>query len=319
MNAPCEAHTNKVISPFSVAPMIDWTDKHCRFFLRLLSKNAFLYTEMITTGAILRGNIEQHLDFNPGENPLGLQLGGSDPAQLAECAKRGEAWGYNEINLNIGCPSDRVQKGKFGACLMKEPELVAECIFAMKSAVSPSIPVTIKTRIGVDEYDSYERLYDFIKKTSEAGCERFIIHARKAWLKGLSPKENREIPPLKYEIVQKLKSDFPKLKFILNGGIKDLKSAQLLLENFDGVMLGRAIMSDPYLLAHVDNLFYGQENIPVTREAALECYLDYASSQRKKNIPVSILARPIMGLYQGCAGAKAWRRNLLQFIQSESL
>lgn len=313
MNARCEAPMRK--SPvFSVAPMIDWTDRHCRYFLRLLSKRAFLYTEMITTGAILHGDAHRHLDFNSGENPIGLQLGGSNPADLAESAKRGEAWGYDEINLNVGCPSDRVQKGKFGACLMKEPELVAEGIAAMKSAVS--IPVTIKTRIGVDEHDHYDLLHHFIKTTAKAGCDYFIIHARKAWLKGLSPKENREIPPLQYETVQKLKADFPSIPFILNGGIKNLVSATELLKKYDGVMLGRAIMSEPYILAEVDQQFYGEKTVPISRENALECYLAYVREQREKGVPLSILARPIMGLYQGCAGAKSWRRNLLPFLQS---
>jgi tRNA-dihydrouridine synthase A len=313
MNARCEAPLRK--SPvFSVAPMIDWTDKHCRFFLRLLTRRAFLYTEMITTGAILRGDAHRHLDFNAGENPLGLQLGGSNPHDLAECAKRGQEWGYDEINLNIGCPSDKVQKGKFGACLMKEPDLVAECISAMKSAVK--IPVTIKTRIGVDEHDHYDHLQHFIKKQIEAGCDYFIIHARKAWLKGLSPKENREIPPLQYETVLKLKADFPGISFVLNGGINTLSTAKELLHNFDGVMLGRAVMTSPYLLSDVDALFYGDETIPYSREAALESYLAYVKEQRKNNVPWSVLARPIMGLYQGCTGAKAWRRNLLPFLQN---
>jgi tRNA-dihydrouridine synthase A len=314
MNARCEDLSRNLCPVFSVAPMIDWTDRHCRFFLRLLTKHAFLYTEMITTGAILRGDAHRHLDFNPGENPLGLQLGGSNPLDLAACAKRGEDWGYNEINLNLGCPSDKVQKGKFGACLMKEPDLVAECIFAMKSAVS--IPVTVKTRIGVDEHDHYDLLHHFIKKLADAGCDYFIIHARKALLKGLSPKENREIPPLRYEMVEKLKIDFPDISFVLNGGIKTLQSAKELLNNFDGVMLGRAIMTEPYLLSEVDHLFYGEKIIPNSRENALEYYLAYMKEQRKKNIPLSILARPIMGLYQGCAGAKAWRRNLLPFLQN---
>ena len=313
MNVQCEDSYNSN-SIFSVAPMIDWSDRHCRFFLRLLSKQALLYTEMITSGAILKGDAHRHLDFNPVEHPVALQLGGSNPQDLAECAKHGESWGYDEINLNLGCPSDKVQKGKFGACLMKEPDVVAECIFAMKSAVK--IPVTVKTRIGVDEYDHYDHLYTFIKKIAEAGCERFIIHARKAWLKGLSPKENREIPPLQYDVVKKLKADFPRLIFILNGGIKNIDNAKELLTEFDGVMLGRAIMDNPYLLAEVDNVFYGQKTVPLSRESALEYYLAYVKEQRKKNIPVSILARPIMGLYKGCIGAKAWRRNLLPFLQT---
>ncbi|MDX2164171.1 MAG: tRNA dihydrouridine(20/20a) synthase DusA [Gammaproteobacteria bacterium] len=314
MTVQCEASSYNTRSIFSVAPMIDWSDRHSRFFMRLLSKHALLYTEMITTGAILKGDAHRHLDFNPVEHPVALQLGGSNPNDLAECAKRGEDWGYDEINLNLGCPSDKVQKGKFGACLMKEPDLVAECISAMKSAVK--IPVTVKTRIGVDEHDHYELLQHFIHKLSDAGCERFIIHARKAWLKGLSPKENREIPPLQYDVVKKLKLDFPELKFILNGGIKDLTSAKQLATEFDGVMLGRAIMDNPYLLAEVDAIFYGQKTIPLSRENALECYVAYVKEQRKKNIPVSILSRPIMGLYQGCIGAKAWRRNLLHFLQT---
>ncbi|HEV2614029.1 MAG TPA: tRNA dihydrouridine(20/20a) synthase DusA [Gammaproteobacteria bacterium] len=315
MNARCEDPSRKLGPVFSVAPMIDWTDRHCRFFLRLLSKHAFLYTEMITTGAILHGDAHRHLHFNPGENPVGLQLGGANPTDLALCAKQGEDVGYDEINLNIGCPSDRVQKGKFGACLMKEPDLVAECISAMKSAVS--IPVTIKTRIGVDEHDHYDLLHYFIETTAQAGCDFFIIHARKALLKGLSPKENREIPPLRYEIVQKLKSDFPDISFILNGGIKSLETAKELSQQFNGVMLGRAIMHEPYILSDVDRLFYGDHRVPLSREDALEYYLAYMKEEHKKGVPLSILARPIMGLFQGCTGAKAWRRNLLQFLNSK--
>lgn len=314
MTMSCEDPVIKKTPVFSVAPMIDWSDRHCRFFMRLLTRHALLYTEMITTGAILKGNAARHLDFDPVEHPVALQLGGSHPRDLAECARQGEAKGYAEINLNVGCPSDKVQKGKFGACLMKEPDLVAECIFAMKSVVR--IPVTVKTRIGVDEHDHYDLLHAFIQKIAVAGCDRFIIHARKAWLKGLSPKENREIPPLQYDVVKKLKTDFPEKTFILNGGIKDIPSAKKLLTEFDGVMLGRAVMHNPYILSDVDNVFYGQKTVSLSRESALECYLAYVKTQRDKNIPVSILARPIMGLYQGCIGAKAWRRNLLPFLQA---
>ncbi len=300
---------------FSVAPMLDWTNRHCRYFLRLISKKAYLYTEMITTGAILRGDAHRHLEFNLMEKPVVLQLGGSDPKDLALCAQKGEEYGYDEININIGCPSSRVQKGRFGACLMKEPKLVAECVNAIKSIVN--IPVTVKTRIGVDDQDSYGQLSDFVKIVSLGGCETFIIHARKAWLKGLSPKENREIPPLRYDIVEKLQKDHPELSFILNGGIQTFEDARKQIELFSGVMLGRAVFHSPYLLlSQVDEVFYQAHEKVRSREEILDIYMDYAKYQLKKGVPISVLSHPLMGLYQGLPGARKWRRDLKQFFQA---
>lgn len=306
----------KNVTPlFSVAPMLDWTDRHCRYFLRLISKNAYLYTEMITTGAILHGDAHRHLNFNIMEKPVVLQLGGSDPKDLAVCAQKGEEYGYDEININIGCPSSRVQKGRFGACLMKEPELVAECVNTIKNQVS--IPVTIKTRIGVDDQDSYEQLSAFIETVSLGGCETFIIHARKAWLKGLSPKENREIPPLRYDIVEKLQRSFSGLNFILNGGIETFEDAQQQIELFSGVMLGRAVCHSPYLiLSQVDEMLYKSLEKTRSREEILDIYMDYAKKQIENGVPVSVLSRPLMGLYQGLPGARKWRRELKQFFQA---
>ena len=235
---------------FSVAPMLDWTDKHCRYFHRLVSKKALLYTEMVTTGAILHGDQERFLAFNAEENPVVFQLGGSDPAELAQCAKIVEQYGYEQVNLNVGCPSDRVQNGRFGACLMAEPMLVAECVAAMQQAVS--IPVSIKTRIGIDEQDSYEALQHFVFTVASAGCKDFIIHARKAWLKGLSPKQNREVPPLRYDVVYQIKKDFPNLNISLNGGVTSLDEAIEILQHVDGVMVGREVYHNPFLLAQVD-------------------------------------------------------------------
>ena len=297
------------LGQFSVAPMIDWTDRHCRYFLRLMTKHSILYTEMITTGAILRGSQVRHLDFHLAEKPLVLQLGGSDPKALAQCARVGEEYGYDAVNLNIGCPSSRVQSGRFGACLMKDPLLVAECILAMQSAVK--IPVTVKTRTGVDEQDSYENLAEFIKTVSSAGCKTFIIHARKAWLKGLSPKENREIPPLNYETVEKLQNDFSGLHFILNGGIHTLDQAKVLLKTFSGVMLGRVVMHSPYILSKVDQEIFGVRQTEVlSREEIIDSYKNYAREQHSQGVPLSVLLRPLMGMYQGEAGARQWRQNV---------
>lgn len=312
--------TKNVIPPFSVAPMLDWTDRHCRYFFRLISKKAYLYTEMITTGAILHGDANRHLEFNLMEKPVVLQLGGSDAKDLAMCAQRGEDYGYDEININIGCPSSRVQRGRFGACLMKEPQLVAECISNIKKHVN--IPVTVKTRIGVDDQDSYEALGKFVETVSLGGCKTFIIHARKAWLKGLSPKENREIPPLRYDIVEKLQKDFPELHFILNGGIETYEDAQKQLAVFSAVMLGRAVCHSPHLiLSQVDKLFDNDQNNQnkiFSREEILEIYMEYAKKQySERNAPISVLSRPLMGLYQGLPGARKWRRELKQFFQDK--
>lgn len=302
---------------FSIAPMMDYTDRHCRYFLRLISQHCWLYTEMIHMGAILHGDKERFLAYHANEHPLALQLGGSDPSNLAASAKIAEDYGYDEINLNVGCPSDRVQLGKFGACLMKDPTLVSQCVAAMRAAVK--IPVTVKTRIGVDDEDSYEYLKNFITQIAAAGCDIFIMHARKAWLKGLSPKENREIPPLCYEKVYQLKQDFPHLTFIINGGIKNLSEVQHHLKYVDGVMLGREVYRNPYLLAEVDNQFYGDNNKIISREEIVEKYKLYVQHQLTLGVPLSILLRPVMGLFQGMAGAKTWRRSLTESIHQKTL
>src|SRR5438477_7401321 len=248
---------NDLTHRLCVAPMMDWTDRHCRYFLRLVSPRAFLYTEMVTTGALEFGNVPHHLDFDAAEHPVALQLGGSDPYALAHCAKLGEAWGYDEINLNVGCPSERVQTGSFGACLMADPALVAQCVVAMRGAVA--IPVTVKHRIGLDHNEDYGFVRDFIGMVAAAGCEVFIVHARNAVLKGLSPKENREVPPLKYEIVHRLKRDFPALTIVINGGLTRWDAIERELSHVDGVMLGRAAYHDPWQLAQADWRAFGDE------------------------------------------------------------
>ncbi|HKP96238.1 MAG TPA: tRNA dihydrouridine(20/20a) synthase DusA [Fibrobacteria bacterium] len=296
------------MSRLSVAPMMDWTDRHCRFFLRLMSRNVRLYTEMVTTGAILHGKAERLLAYDPAEHPIALQLGGSDPAGLAACAKVGERFGYDEINLNVGCPSDRVQEGKFGACLMAEPDLVAACVRAMREAVY--VPVTVKTRIGIDDRDSYGELIHFIGTVSGAGCDTFIIHARKAWLQGLSPKENRTKPPLRYDVVGRLKADFPALKFVLNGGITSLDQAEGHLKVFDGVMLGRAAYENPYLLAEVDGRIFGETGGIPSRAEILEAFKPYVEAELKRGQRLHSMTRHILGLFQGVRGGRIWRRYL---------
>jgi tRNA-dihydrouridine synthase A len=292
----------------SVAPMMDWTDRHDRYFLRLIAPHALLYTEMITTGALIHGDRQRFLAFDPAEHPVALQLGGSDPKALAECAKMGEDFGYDEINLNVGCPSDRVKSGRFGACLMLEPAIVAECVLAMKQEVR--VPVTIKCRIGVDERDSYEELSQFIGTIAQAGCEIFIVHARKAWLNGLSPKQNREIPPLRYDVVRQIKQDFPALTIVVNGGIKTAAEVEEHLQFVDGVMIGREAYSNPYCLAEIEKkLFAAPENID-TRYAVVEKLLPYIEEQLKGNVKLSNITRHILGLFQGEIGARKWRRYL---------
>jgi tRNA-dihydrouridine synthase A len=299
---------NKINRKFSIAPMLDWTDKHCRYFHRLLSQHALLYTEMVTTGALLRGDAARFLQFNRQEHPIAFQLGGANPVDLAACAKKVEDYGYDEVNLNVGCPSDRVQNGRFGACLMLEPATVAECVAKMQQAVS--IPVTVKSRIGVDERDSYPELVEFIGLVAQAGCKTFIIHARKAWLSGLSPKENREIPPLCYDWVYQLKQDFPQLTIILNGGISRLETAEQAVAQLDGVMLGREVYHNPYLLAQVDQRFFAQ-NYPVkTREDIVLALIPYIQEQRQQGVRFNSISRHLLGLFQGEKGARSWRRYL---------
>lgn len=291
-----------------VAPMMDWTDRNCRFFHRQISKRTLLYTEMVTTGAVIHGDRERLLGFEAAEHPVALQLGGSDPGPLAESARIGEAWGYDEINLNVGCPSDRVQSGRFGACLMAEPELVARCVGAMREAVR--IPVTVKSRIAIDEMEEWPTLERFVRLVSAAGCSRFIVHARKAWLQGLSPKENRDIPPLRYELVHRLKGEFPHLDISINGGIKTLDAAAEHLRHVDGVMIGRAAYENPYLLAEADRRFFGETEAPRDRHAVVDAMLPYIESRMRQGAPLSAITRHMLGLFQGLPGARAWRRHL---------
>lgn len=292
---------------FSVAPMLDWTDRHCRYFHRLMSRHAQLYTEMVTTGAILYGKGD-YLGFSEQEQPLVLQLGGSDPQALAACAVLAEQRGYNEINLNVGCPSDRVQNGMFGACLMAEPKRVADSIAAMKAAVS--IPVTVKTRIGIDEQDSYEFLCTLINGLVEVEVDALIVHARKAWLKGLSPKENREIPPLDYERVYQLKRDYPQLTIAVNGGIKTLEDARQHLTQVDGVMVGREAYQNPYMLATVDAELFGDQYQVPSRHEVIRQLLPYIEQQLSQGSYLGNVTRHTLGIFQGLPGARAWRRHL---------
>ena len=291
---------------FTAAPMMEWSDTHCRSFWRLLTKETVLYSEMVTTGALLHGDKGRFLDFNACEHPLALQLGGSAPKALAECARIAEDWGYDEVNLNCGCPSDRVQNNMIGACLMAEPDLVADCIASMQAAVK--IPVTIKHRIGIDDMEDYAGMVNFVSKVASTGCSTFIVHARKAWLKGLSPKENREIPPLQYDMVTQLKRDFPQLEIIVNGGITSLEQSHNLLKDVDGVMLGREIYHNPYLLAEVDQQIYGRETPIPTREDVISGFKVYAEEQLSKGIRLNYMTRHILGLYQGMPGARRFRR-----------
>ncbi len=292
----------------SVAPMLDWTDRDCRYFLRLISKHSLLYTEMITTGALIHGDRGRFLNHDMSDIPVALQLGGSDPEALAKCAQYGEQAGYSEINLNVGCPSDRVQSGSFGACLMAEPELVAEGVAAMIDAVN--IPVTVKTRLGIDKLDSYEFVSNFIGEVASSGCNIFIMHARKAWLEGLSPKENRDIPPLEYERVYQLKQDFPHLHIDINGGIKTLEHAQQHLNHVDGVMIGREAYHNPYILAEVDKLIFGDESEVLSRHEVIQQMLPYIEQRMAEGRPLKSITRHLLGLFQGRPGAKAWRRHL---------
>lgn len=295
-------------SRLSVAPMLDWTDRHCRYFLRLLSQNTLLYTEMVTTGAIIHGKGD-FLRFSEQEHPIALQLGGSNAKDLAHCAKLAQERGYDEVNLNVGCPSDRVQNGRFGACLMGEPELVAECVAAMKSEVS--IPVTVKTRIGIDDQDSYEFLTKFVSTVNEqGGCEHFTIHARKAWLSGLSPKENREIPPLDYPRAYQIKKDFPHLDIAVNGGIKTLQEALEHLQHLDGVMIGREAYQNPYILAEADQLIFGKDTPIIKRTEVVSKMYPYIEQQLSEGAYLGHITRHMLGLFQNMPGARQWRRYI---------
>lgn len=286
---------------------MDWTDRHCRHLHRLLSRHALLYTEMVTTGALIHGDVERHLRFHAEEHPVALQLGGSEPADLAQCARLGERWGYDEINLNCGCPSERVQRGAFGACLMNEPALVADCVKAMVDAVQ--VPVTVKHRIGIDQSESYDFVRDFVGQVSEAGARVFIVHARNAWLKGLSPKENREIPPLRYEIVQRLKADFPSLTIVINGGFNSNAQVSAQLAHLDGVMIGREAYHNPWWLSEWDALYFGEpvnERTRETVEAEMTAYMVREAAEH--GTPWSAIARHMLGLRNGLPGARRWRQ-----------
>lgn len=293
---------------FCVAPMLDWTDRHERYFLRLISHKAMLYTEMVTVGALIHGDAGRHLRYNHEEHPLALQLGGSDPLQLAKCAEMAEKSGYDEINLNVGCPSSRVQSGQFGACLMAKPVLVAECIRAMRASVS--IPVSVKCRIGIDDQDSDMFLQDFIHEVAAAGCSTFIIHARIALLQGLSPKENREVPPLNYPRVFSIKESNPGLCVVLNGGIKTIGQCKALLEKVDGVMIGREAYHNPWMLADVDKELYGTSSFVMTRHEVIRAYFPYVETQLRQGTPLQHMTRHILGLFHGQPGGKAFRRHL---------
>lgn len=292
----------------SIAPMMEWTDRHFRYFLRLITKHALLYTEMVHCNAIIKGERDYLLGYNNSEHPLALQLGGSNPSLLTEAVKIAESYNYDEYNLNIGCPSERVQAGSFGACLMAEPELVSDCVAAMQKVTDK--PVTVKTRIGIDKQDDYEFLVNFIEKVKQAGCDTFIIHARSAWLQGLSPKENRQIPPLKYHFVYQLKQDYPELNISINGGITDLQQAEKHLQQVDGVMFGRLAYQQPYQLAQVDKLFYADNHEVASRQELIEQYLPYMSQQLQKGIKLSAMTRHLNGIFHGQPGGKKWREYL---------
>jgi len=292
----------------SVAPMLEWTNRDFRYFVRLISRHCLLYTEMVTTGALIHGDKARFLAHDKLEGPLSLQLGGSEPADLAECAAMAQDWGYDEVNINVGCPSDRVQSGRFGACLMADPNLVAECVAAMQARVE--IPVTVKTRLGIDEQDSYEFLSQFVETVSAAGCTTFILHARKAWLSGLSPKENRDIPPLNYQRVYDIKRAYPHLQISVNGGIQSLNEVQTHLKQVDGTMLGRVVYHDPYTLATADSSIFGQADQGLSRHEVIEAMLPYISERMAAGRSLKSITRHLLGLFQGQPGAKAWRRYL---------
>lgn len=291
---------------FTLAPMMEWSTSDCRTFWRMLTRESVMYSEMVTSGALLHGDKKRFLHFNECEHPLALQLGGSNPRDLAECAKIAQDWGYDEVNLNCGCPSDRVQNGMIGACLMAEPTLVAECIDAMINAVQ--IPITVKHRIGIDDMDDYADMLTFVDTIATTGCNTFIVHARKAWLKGLSPKENREVPPLNYENVIRLKKERPQLEIIINGGIKTLDQAQVLLESVDGVMIGREAYSNPYMLAEVDQQIYGSTAPVTSRDEVMSQFIAFCEQELASGTKLNHLTRHILGLYQGLPGARQFRR-----------
>jgi len=302
----------KINRKLCVAPMLDWTDRHCRYFMRLISAQAVLYTEMITTGAIIHGDAHRHLQMHESEQPVALQLGGSSPEDLAKACKIASNYHYNEINLNCGCPSDRVQNGMFGAVMMKHADTTARCVAAMVDTVleAGDLPVTVKHRIGVDDFDSYQFLCDFVGSVADAGCNTFVVHARKAWLKGLSPKQNREIPELNYDRVYQLKRDFPQLEIVINGGITTLEQAQQHLEHIDGVMIGREAYTNPYLLATVDQQIYGSAEPIKSREQIAEEFVQYVASELSEKTRLQSMTRHMLGLFHGMPGARQFRRHI---------
>ncbi|MBC7473566.1 MAG: tRNA dihydrouridine(20/20a) synthase DusA [Candidatus Sericytochromatia bacterium] len=302
--------------PLSVAPMMDWTDRHYRYFMRQITKSTFLYTEMVTTGAILYGDKNRLLDFSETEKPISLQLGGDNPQQLAECAKIAEDWGYSEVNLNVGCPSDRVQQGNFGACLMAKPELVALCVEKMIDKVN--IPITVKHRIGIDDRHSYEELAHFVQTVADAGCKRFIVHARIALLKGLSPRDNRTVPPLRYNDVYQLKKDFPKLIIEINGGIKTLSEVEEHLKYTDGVMLGRVAYENPYIFAGVDNLFFNTNTSKPSRRDIIELMIPHIEKCLKNDIYINKIIIHMLGLFNHQEGSKIWKRHLSENMHKKN-
>ena len=312
-----ESSNNRALHPkslsqidrrLSVAPMMDWTDRHYRYFARLLTRHTLLYTEMVTTGALIHGDTARFLRHDPAEHPVALQLGGADPAEMAHCARLGADAGFCEVNINVGCPSDRVQNGRFGACLMAEPDVVADCVAAMKAAVA--VPVTVKTRIGIDERDSYEALAGFTDAVVNAGCDALIVHARKAWLQGLSPRQNRDVPPLRYDVVLRLKQDFPELPMVLNGGIQTLAQATGFLERLDGAMIGRAAYQTPWLLADADRVIFSDPAPPPTPHEVLDAFGPYVERELAAGVPLNSITRHLLGLFQGRPGARRWRRHL---------
>jgi tRNA-dihydrouridine synthase A len=308
MLAETERNGKRVDRRFAIAPMMEWTDRHCRFFHRLLTRRALIYTEMLTTGAVLRGDRARLLAFDAFEHPVALQLGGSDPVALAQSARSGEEFGYDEINLNVGCPSDRVQEGRFGACLMVEPALVADCVAAMKAAVK--IPVTVKCRLGVDEQDPDQALFSFAEAVKAAGADALIVHARKAWLEGLSPRENREVPPLDYACVYRLKTAHPDLEIVLNGGIASLEQAQAQLAHVDGVMMGRAAYQEPWRLLGVDPLLFGEPAPFASPKDAALAFIPYIERELAKGVRMHAITRHVLGLFRAVPGARAFRRHL---------
>ncbi len=309
MSAPTST-TPAIDRTFCVAPMLDCTDRHERYLARLISKHAVLYTEMITTGALIFGDRPKFLNFDEVEHPVALQLGGSDPDAMTQCAELVQEWGYDEVNINVGCPSDRVQSGSFGACLMQSPELVAQNVKQMQAAVD--IPVTVKCRIGVDEQEPREALWRLVELSAEAGCGTFLVHARKAWLKGLSPKENRDLPPLDYELVYQLKQDFPELEIVLNGGINTLEDCQSHLQHLDGVMMGREAYSNPFIMSQVDAKLYGDKATPRTRDQVLADFIRYVDKNIKEGVRLNHMSRHVVGLFHGEPRSRLFRRHISQ-------